>query len=213
MSALLTLGTPPDPAIAAAIGPFCGCNNTLRERVTVTLGQAVPISEKSPEGVPAYPAPLTDDLDWPPTPLGFLADYNSIVGNLGDATDGWDSLLAEIVDAVSTLGALIDALDSPLGIFADVLSFLGAGIPADVAGAFSDGLTGGQAALDKFNGDLVSYQPATTPAPPTGGGGTGGGTGGGGVVIDPQPLGGGGGVWVPCDATNIECRGEIFLPF
>ena len=207
----VTTPPPDDPQITAGLLLLAGCSNSLRERVTFTIGLARPIPDSPTRLRPEFPAPLDGELDLSTVPLGFLQDFLSIVGNAADETDGFDSILAEALDAAATVDGILSGLDSPLGIFSGVLDFLGTPIPADVAADHAAALAGGSSALSSMGTNLTAYAPSEVtltpvPPPPVGTLPTGGG-GGGGEGGD----GGGGGGGVSCIDVGVEMLCHLFV--
>jgi len=173
------------------------CDSSLLERVTFTLGPAIPLPAGGP-GIPPPPPLLNGQLDLSVVgDPGFLQLFADDVGDLGTDADGFELILSGVSDAVDAFGAALDAMEGPLDDFADILSFFGQDIPSDVTDALARATVNGNAALAALDAGVAAYTvqaaPSTPPATPPAGGGGG------------NPIAGGGGGNEPCDPDTQHC--------
>jgi hypothetical protein len=115
-----------------------------------------------------YPQPIPQGaIDLTPARPEFQQSFADTMGNAGDDSDGFDSIIAPIFQHIADGLGFLAALDSGLLDIGVSTNDLGTPFHADAEASLVSALQGGQGAFDSFNGDLNGQPtPAPTPTPP-----------------------------------------------
>lgn len=114
-------------------------------------------------------------IDLTPARPEFQQSFADTMGNAGDDSDGFDSIIAPIFDHVADALPFLAAFDSDLLDIGVSTNDLGTPFHADAEASLVNAIQGGQPAFDSFNTDITggptakpTPTPTPTPPPPPG---------------------------------------------